>query len=154
MTECGKCGNCCENIITSWDLSTLEQNWNGWVVGPDPTVDLVAFDAWVRENGLELEDALSRRKSCYENYAFVKAHWTRQEERPPDGSFVWDCAKFDSVTRECTAHESRPPICSGYPWYGKPPYRESNLSPQCTFNADIRTMLKIVEVRNGNTNNR
>lgn len=53
----------------------------------------------------------------------IKADWGTND----DGStnyvtrFVYRCLKFDEVNRVCTAHDERPPMCSGYPWYGREP---------------------------------
>lgn len=34
---------------------------------------------------------------------------------------LFKCDAFDPNTRLCTAHERRPPICRGFPWYGRAP---------------------------------
>jgi hypothetical protein len=51
-------------------------------------------------------------------------------------------------TRTCTAHDDRPPICSGYPWYGLLAGSRW-LDPPCSFHADTRVNLPIVAVRHG-----
>lgn len=118
MTDCSRCGNCCENITISFD--PMAEDLGDW--GERGQVDLL----------------------------FIREHWHRR-----DGftTFTYSCDQFDPKSRLCTAHESRPPVCRDYPWYGRPPEERSStvvakeMSPQCSFNADVRTMLPIVEVR-------
>lgn len=154
MTECSRCGNCCERIYTGWNLEYLGKRAAAWEKGPDPTKSLVEFEEWLRKDegwGTEsLETMLRVRKEAVENYAFVKTHWVSRNSTPPeDGHENWNCTMFDTETRMCNAHEDRPPVCSGYPWYGHKPKRDADLSPQCSFNADIKTMLPIVGVTHG-----
>jgi hypothetical protein len=73
---------------------------------------------------------------------FVVEHWhggVRAKGGATDG---WDCDAFDPLTNLCTAHADRPPICSGYPWYGKDPSDVAKkegwgLSVNCSFWADL-----------------
>jgi Fe-S-cluster containining protein len=53
-----------------------------------------------------------------ESLTFSMKHW---RELPMNGEpYVrYRCDMYDSETRECKAHEDRPPVCSGFPWYGK-----------------------------------
>ena len=48
---------------------------------------------------------------------FAAAHWHATGERDDDGRHAYRCDRFDRETRLCTAHDERPPICRGYPWY-------------------------------------
>jgi Fe-S-cluster containining protein len=45
---------------------------------------------------------------------FAASHWTPTGDRY-DGLHGYSCDRFDRVTRLCTAHEERPPICRRYP---------------------------------------
>lgn len=122
MTDCARCGDCCENIQTSWDLEHLRKT--------------------AEKEGDDSPNAA--------NYRFVRDNWVDQGIDPNGaGGVTWTCLKFDSVGRTCTAHEDRPPVCSGYPWYGKEPFKGAWLPAACSFQADIKTMLPIVEVSNG-----
>lgn len=119
MTECAKCGVCCEDIYTSWNLDLIKER--------------------AEKEGEDSPNAA--------NYRFVKDNWvSHYEDKPEDGHEKWTCLKFDSVARLCTAHDDRPPVCSGYPWYGKEPAKGAWLPPACSFQADIKTMLPIIEV--------
>lgn len=74
------------------------------------------------------------------NRSFVLAHWTwvgrwgKQQ--------VYSCDAFDPVTRQCTAHDERPPICREYPWYGRSPNKEQLMAEpeklgSCSYWFDI-----------------
>lgn len=148
MTECSRCGNCCERIYTGWNLEYLKNAVDKWRAGPDPTTNLIEFSEWVND---DLESMLRSRRNAIANYEFVKDNWVSRNESPPeDGHENWNCTRFDTETRMCNAHSDRPPVCSGYPWYGRKPFEDADLSPQCSFNADIKIMLPIVGVTHGN----
>lgn len=73
-------------------------------------------------------EAALNRSSTLRNYAFIGQHWhdlhTPQSAREAEDEYDahrYACDAFDPVRRTCTAHSSRPPVCSGYPFYGKPP---------------------------------
>jgi len=86
--------------------------------------------------------------------SFAREHW---HEIPELGDYdvngkyfhAYRCDVFDPHTRTCTAYADRPPICSGYPWYGAQPDRERVLDPWCAYQADVRPMLPIVGVTHG-----
>jgi Fe-S-cluster containining protein len=46
--------------------------------------------------------------------SFAAAHWRPTGERR-DGMHAYQCDRFDTDSRLCTAHEERPPICRAYP---------------------------------------
>jgi hypothetical protein len=47
------------------------------------------------------------------------------------------CTLFDPATRRCTAHDTRPDTCRGYPWYGADKLGpEKALPPGCEFHLD------------------
>lgn len=87
--------------------------------------------------------------------SFAREHWTvtHTGEDDVDGSTVYvvRCAKFDPHGRTCTAYGDRPPICSGYPWYGDDPDPDRRgLNLVCVFQADVRgPILPIVAVTHG-----
>jgi Fe-S-cluster containining protein len=45
---------------------------------------------------------------------FAAAHWVATGDRQ-DGMHAYQCDRFDTVSRLCTAHDERPPICRAYP---------------------------------------
>ncbi len=72
---------------------------------------------------------------------FAAAHWHATGELTGDGLHAYRCDRFDPASRLCTAHDERPPICRGYPWYDEdddPPGRRLVVLPQrCAFRADV-----------------
>lgn len=61
---------------------------------------------------------------------FAAAHWRATGQRTPDGLYAYTCDRFDPLTRLCTAHDERPPICRRYPVLG-------NVLPEpCAYRAD------------------
>lgn len=107
MTECHRCGSCCENIY----IPSMPGEITARLADPYVTGSL--------RNSLE----------------FIKKYWTFNG--PDKNGSRWECAKFDPETRLCTAHSERPPVCKGYPWYGKAPDTGMNLPARCSFRADV-----------------
>lgn len=135
MTDCSRCGKCCEDISVQKSPAELEK----WFEGID-------FDGSQRYDvGMEyLYDAW-----------FIGTHWVYEGPDKINGH-KYQCSMFNKETRTCMAHEARPEVCKGYPWYPESrkyreelkPYESGKyLHPQCSFNADVRTMLPIVEIR-------
>ena len=121
MTDCTKCGDCCENI---------------WSVHPDRL-----------KASLSVIPPLTPNKVLADNQAtaiFVLKYWKVLEERGESAKY--ECTFFDKETRLCTAHESRPPVCSGFPWYNSKPRLSVGISPRCSFNGDVRKSLPIVQI--------
>lgn len=126
MTECGMCGDCCENIHLSVDRGTLVRNIaEGKVAG-----------AYLRDANFILKNMLPD--------GTVQRQGNRVKQ-------TLQCAKFDKATRKCTAHNERPELCRRYPFYGKDPLEhgaDSTMGGRCTFLADAGyKMLPIVEVK-------
>lgn len=109
---CARCGLCCTGItmVADFDPVTYDPT-----PGTDAEIDI----------------------------AFILKHWTKSaaEDDPAasDAWPTWSCDKFDPVHALCTAHEDRPPVCSGYPWYGKEPgpERAAKLYNCCSYLADL-----------------
>lgn len=141
MTECARCGDCCDPVIVVFDPQELAAE--------------VMADT---ERWAELEDWARYQ------YEFFRDHWRSEStfEAEADAGTGREtvhrvrCDQFDTETRTCRAHDRQPQVCSEFPWYGRveddmegrAPVA-SALSPRCSFNADVpgRTMLSIVEVR-------
>jgi Fe-S-cluster containining protein len=136
MTECSRCGDCCDPVIVVFDPKDLAAEKLADL--PDDAPD------WERYQ-----------------YEFFRDHWTSTSTFEVDEGFGRitvhrvQCDQFDRDSRTCRAHDRRPQVCSGFPWYGRPEHDvesraqvASSLSPRCSFNADVpgRRMLPIVEV--------
>lgn len=74
------------------------------------------------------------------NLTFATRHWLATGETDAEGRHAYTCDAFDARTRLCTAHDERPPICRGYPWYGRPPSAtEPTLPARCAYRDDLPT---------------
>lgn len=111
MTDCARCGDCCEQIwLSAQVMDRLARSVAGEVMPEAQRADL----------------------------DFIEAHW-HVLETLDDGGAKLSCDQFDAEARVCTAHDERPPVCRGYPWYGAPPTQAvvEKLSPHCSFVADL-----------------
>ena len=114
MTECSRCGDCCENLQLNFTKRELR--------------------AYVTDVGDDAATPVTRAHLA--NARFILAHWHRAAGGGTATRYA--CDAFDPSTRLCTAHADRPPICQGYPWYGAPPgSRAVKLPAPCSFNADL-----------------
>ncbi len=111
---CARCGDCCESIaITS------------------TTGDITAKLAHPRlAGGVAREAAFIARNMTPTGEVMRVGNQVRQ---------VWTCGKFDPVERICTAHDERPRMCSGYPWYGNEPGPDRIMEKEtrCSFWLDV-----------------
>jgi len=120
VTQCSRCGDCCENIWTDWTRASLNYELALYPPSAPPDYSL---------------NARAR------NTLFTNKHWHNIDGDP----HRWTCDAFDPVSRMCTAQENKPPVCVGYPWYeGTDGEREPSAetlrrSPRCSFWADLPT---------------
>lgn len=74
------------------------------------------------------------------------------DERTGDALWVWshfyECKHYDPATKQCGNYENRPPICSGYPWYGQQVDNSKALPSECSFRADQGTPVTIMDKLN------
>ncbi|MBU6427443.1 MAG: YkgJ family cysteine cluster protein [Cyanobacteria bacterium REEB65] len=50
----------------------------------------------------------------------------------------YECRNFDPLTRLCLRYDDRPPVCSGFPWYGKPPDADRLVGmPDCGYRDEL-----------------
>ncbi len=140
---CARCGNCCESIYMSAEMDLIRQAWTTEKLDgvPDPGMD-EGWKFWLEHGWTD-----DRRPTAIAKYSpahpdqstanFTAEHWhlVRSEEDHQ----IYDCDMFDTETRLCTAGEGRPPVCSGYPWYGEEPGRGRAvlLGPQCSYLLDV-----------------
>lgn len=132
MTECSRCGDCCDQIGYWGDWNRL-QAWADWGA---------SWRAWAMENLRDGEDcgddwgmdAAARRQVA--NAEFLLRHWRPSTDYHRTTQPVFTCDAFDPVARLCTAHTHRPPICQGFPWYGSE-NRSPIFSNRCAFWADV-----------------
>lgn len=153
---CARCGSCCENIYLAVELKILVA-WRTESVEsvPDPRTD-EGWAYWTSEerrggrdvNGDETFPYRdSDRDRVIERYDpegdwrrnadFLSKHW-RETSQDEDGTPRYSCDQYDPETKLCGAHEDRPPVCSGYPWYHKGVgYGVPAMNPQCSYLLDV-----------------
>jgi Fe-S-cluster containining protein len=106
---CSACGDCCDPV---------------WF--PLPPAEI--------RQGAEV----ARRPDDAANLRFARDAWTWTGEVDDLAGWAYRCAMFDEATRRCTAHETRPPVCRGYPWFDDVPRRGLPLLPtRCSHWADV-----------------
>jgi Fe-S-cluster containining protein len=72
-----------------------------------------------------------------DDLSFMAAHWAATGARRDD-LHAYTCEFFDTTTRFCRAHDERPPICRGYPWYDDAPGTRLVMLPLgCAFRVDL-----------------
>jgi Fe-S-cluster containining protein len=71
--------------------------------------------------------------------AFMLEHWTQVGLKLVDGTsrYAYRCDRFDEISRTCTAHSDRPPVCSDYPWYSHGPIAGHLSNPRCSYLLDL-----------------
>lgn len=137
MTDCSRCGDCCDPVIVTFDPQEY------------------AAEALTRLDGKEADDWARHQIEFFRDHWRSKSTYESTVNGEPVTVHRVECDQFDRATRSCGAHDNRPQVCSGFPWYGREPHSAeaqpcaSSLSPRCSYNADVRTTLPIVEVRQG-----
>lgn len=146
---CSGCGDCCEEIYLSgatltdlsrWTTAALDgvpdprvdENWEWWTRQPRPERRDRNWHDDLRPQAIEHYDPDGWRRK---NADFLTEHWHPVEDKPDAHS----CDAFDSVHRRCTVYEARPPVCSGYPWYGEEPTpsRITRTGSRCSYLLDL-----------------
>jgi hypothetical protein len=159
VTCAAGCGACCDPVRLFGPLTEVIARTDSGVSGlPDPTTEQ-GWAAWRARGWSPFErDGAAWAYANQLNSDFARAHWTQllgPEEEKWGTTSRNHCDAFDPHTRSCTVHDGgAPPICTGYPRYGQPAGDPSiaygdGMEPACSYNADVRTMLPIIEVRTG-----
>lgn len=129
MTDCVRCGDCCDPVtlpldqwlqVLDWNAEWPEERWDG--------------------------DERGTRAEVFPNLTFMYEHWHCTDVR--GSTVLLRCDAFDVSTRTCTMYEQRPPVCRDYPWYGKTPAREhAPRSDRCSFWLDLPDDVRPVQWR-------
>lgn len=125
--ECNRCGDCCTAIALS---SGVLARVGEFSETPDPRDDETWRSWWTNWSDVQRAEAID----WWLNAQTVAGHWRSNG----DGSFR--CDHFDNGS--CRIYQDRPPVCSGYPWYGETPTddRASRLSGRCSFRGAAPTL--------------
>jgi Fe-S-cluster containining protein len=122
---CAECGDCCDPVGMSGRVRGVIQRWQAWenaggnrdeAENCDPSV-WFAIDRWAPILGPMGERSIAEDPE-FRNHR---------------------CDMFDTTTRLCTAYEGRPPVCSGFPWYGEAqtPEHIAVLPSRCSYALDV-----------------
>lgn len=124
MTECARCGDCCDPVLLPADAAEVVF---GGLKGYGPGTD------WYRKH---LHFRRFRGEHQLTRDVLLSA------------AVEFDCDYFDQDTRQCMAYDDRPAMCRNYPFYGREPKADSTMGGRCSFLADVPgvTMLPIAEV--------
>jgi Fe-S-cluster containining protein len=64
-----------------------------------------------------------------------------------DGHYYYSCRQFDPENNKCLVQKDKPPVCSGFPWYGRKPLGyPPTYSVECGYNSDISYVIKHTRV--------
>ena len=122
MTVCNQCGDCCDPVPLSFSKAAARRRLDTEYLSPRTRANL----EWVVTRLRRITRAEAERRRPGASSATSSGAAT----------FFYECAEFDHATRTCQAYDRRPPICRGYPWYGKAP-ADVELPLRCSFWADL-----------------
>lgn len=101
---------------------------------PDPEDD-AGWAFWQQHGWESARDDAVRRftpgSNTRTNADFIAAHWK------PVSDENCACDMYDRESRLCAAQDGKPPVCAGYPWYGREPDDGVNFPLQCSYLADL-----------------
>lgn len=137
---CARCGECCERFSLK---ASYEEIMADVAQAPPPGY---AERAPEREALWRKRD---ERLAGLKDVVFKQAHWHPILENGQQASVVaangetrygFTCDAWDNQTKLCSAHETRPQTCRGFPWYGgepNPSTAEIRLRGHCSYWHDI-----------------
>lgn len=134
MTECSRCGDCCESIPTQRNRA----DFTALLANPYFAGEARRDAQFIVDHWQPYAPKFDRpKKGCGEDGQHVDEDCCWQKVGD------WNtCDQFDVERRLCGAHADRPPVCRNYPWYPThpAPMRQADgnwLSVRCSFRADI-----------------
>ena len=81
---------------------------------------------------VDLSSELTR--GYWANYLFLAA--SCRPVGAKDGQVLLACENYDPAHQMCRAYDRRPPVCSGFPWYGREP-GDGGAEPRCSYWLDV-----------------
>ena len=107
--KCNRCGDCCEVI---------------WIMYPKCKFSREPNGEFCREHWHRISRLAARERIGGTN--FDSWDWR--------GFYFYLCDQFDTTSRLCLAHKTRPQVCRGFPWYTRKPKPETMWAfPRCVF---------------------
>jgi Fe-S-cluster containining protein len=119
MGECNGCGACCRTIMLEQSPEEVRQMAAVTRVLGIPSDHQFAAEHW---HPLTREEALATNP-FYVSRLGTDVHWYACDQLGADG--------------KCTAYETRPLVCRGYPWYDAPPKAMPLADPECGYAVDL-----------------
>lgn len=124
------CGQCCDPVAYPASLNELRKLWR-------PSLDDVgrANVDWI----LNHFTPISRREGLARTPELTSGITEVIIRGVPDTviTHFYECDAFDLETRSCTAYDDRPPMCTGFPWYGLAPDPTKPLPAECGYHYDV-----------------
>ena len=132
---CARCGACCDPVPFSAEKLEAALRWSTAALDgvPSPEDDWPHWlkHGWPEEQKDQAAVFYDPAGKQRENADFIAAHWKPLDDRN------CACDAYDPETFSCTAHDTRPPVCRDYPWYGREPADADRLPKQCSYLADV-----------------
>lgn len=121
---CNGCGKCCEAIRLGVSSAELKEIADKERAEGHETSDRI----FIMEHWHEIPES-----EAFGINPFLQMQ--RDSEIVDGDRFYYTCDMYNTETKRCMAHESRPNICRGYPNYGKEYGTEyfSWYSPTCSY---------------------
>jgi len=109
MTECNKCGQCCEVIPLKYLKKDLYNN-------PHPDAQ------WILKHFRRISKVEARKRN---------SAWSGK-------GIYYECDQYNWDSRECMPQDLKPDMCKKFPWYDKEPSAEFLIPfKKCSFWEDI-----------------
>lgn len=119
MGECNKCGACCRVLMLEQSPEEVQAIAAVTRVLGIPSDHQFAAEHW---------HPLSREEAFIRNPFYVA-------RLPKEAHLYWcDQLADDGL---CRAHDDRPLVCRGYPWYDQPPRAMPLADPECGYAVDL-----------------
>jgi Fe-S-cluster containining protein len=124
---CAGCGSCCSNLTISFSPDQIRE----------AVLLLDAADA---------DAAAGEPHPDYSEQERRNIRWLGQLiEKGPRvlGQHAYSCPMLDPISRLCTAHERRPQVCIGFPFYGRSPADDpAEMSDGCSYQWELPVELR------------
>ena len=126
--ECNRCGECCEgfSIASTGYSEQRDDGAIGWWLHAGPLGYIEVWAYWQARG--EKFEPFGPDSDLW--YAQLEPFWSEEH------GWKYKCGHFERDADGlgvCTIYETRPPICSGYP-YGRP----QTEFEQCAWNVEVR----------------
>jgi len=119
MPSCNKCGACCRVLTLPQSPDEVRQIAAVTSILGMPSDHRFAAEHW---------HPLTRAEAMQRNPLYT------MQLKPDAYLYRCDMLGDDGL---CKAHETRPSVCRGYPWYDEPPRDMPLADPDCDFYEDV-----------------